>query len=1393
MAYSTALACFDSSVGIMPVVAKLPSNLQERWATKVYHYKEAHSVLYPPFGEFCKFINEQSKIRNDPSLLQAGPTHSPGQSSQSNIGTRYRRPVVTRKTDVFSENSRNLEKYCLLHRSNHSLNKCRLFKSISFEERKKFLSDQKICFRCCESNKHRASNCKVNNVKCDCGSTSHPGAMHIDQQQRGVRDNSQQIEMQMIPRHEQQDGGERKSQVNNSCTQICKNDFAKSCTKLVVVNVCRTDNPCKTVRCYAMIDDQSNPSLAKPELFDMLNITSQKFKYTINSCAGSRVTHGRHASDYDLEFLDLMDKGFRKTSDGRWSATLPFRSSRSCLPNNRTDAMRRAKSLHFNLMKNPVKRNLMVEFMAKIFHKGHAEVAPPLSDNEECWYLPVFGVFHPKKPDQIRAVFDSSAQFQGVSLNSVLLSGPDLINNLVGVLMRFRTELVPAIADIEQMFYCFLVEEKHRNFLRFLWYKDNDPSKEMIEYRMTVHVFGNSSSPAVAIYGLLRTVENSEPDVQHFVRKNFYVDDGLTSKSSPGQIVDLIKRTQKDLGACGLRLHKIASSNVEVMRSFEADDLAKDMKCLDFESDMMMLPLQRSLGVSWNLELDCFTFKVESSGQPFTRRGILATVNSLFDPLGFLSPFTIIGKLILRDIVSEKCDWDQPVPCSIERRWIEWKHCLDILSNLKIPRSYFSISLSEITHLTLHVFSDASEQAIAAVGYIVGRTPSNICVGFVMGKSKVAPTKGHTIPRLELCGAVLATEISQSITDQIGLKFDKIKYYTDSRIVLGYIHNQSRRFHTYVSNRVHKIRRVSEPSQWNYVPSEQNPADVGSRGVSPVALQKRDWFSGPDFLHKHTESVPEFFPVVDPETDKEIRPSVSVNAVSIQESDMLNSKKFEQFSTWSKLVLAISVLRHVAVSYNRSLTCRGWHSDCLASKDLEFRKQTESFILKIVQKEFYSNEIQCLKGQHNLNKDSPILTLDPFLDNNGILCVGGRLSNSALSDHQKHPVIVPGKHYVARLLVGHFHSLVKHQGRHLTESAVRDAGFWVIGGKRLVTSLIFQCVTCKKLRGKFLGQKMSNLPVDRVQQAAPFTYVGVDVFGPWSLVSRRTRGWQASSKRWAVLFTCLAIRAVHIEVIDEMSSSSFINALRRFVSLRGAVKQFRSDRGTNFVGATDFLGIEAINVEDSPMRNFTQSQGFQWVFNPPHASHMGGSWERLIGIARRILESMIRTVTTLTHDVLVTLMAEITAIINSRPLVPVSNDPDNPEVLSPSMLLTSKVVYDTICVGDLDVKSLYGVQWKRVQYLAEQFWGKWRREYLNTLQNRRKWNYEQQPLCVNDIVLLKDRDVNRISWPMARVTRVFPSKDEKIRTVQIIVFNDGKQSTYVRPVHELILLVKAEK
>ncbi len=191
-------------------------------------------------------------------------------------------------------------------------------------------------------------------------------------------------------------------------------------------------------------------------------------------------------------------------------------------------------------------REHFLSFMDKMFKNGHAELAPPLSEREEQWYLPTFGVYHPKKPNQIRVVFDSSARHNGVSLNDVLLTGPDLNNTLVGVLIHFRKEAIAFTADIEQMFYCFLVREEDRNFLRFLWFQDNDLSKHIVDYHMRVHVFGNSPSPAVAIHCLHQSVQISDfpvdPDVKCFVMRDFYVDDGLKSLPTVEAAISLLKK-----------------------------------------------------------------------------------------------------------------------------------------------------------------------------------------------------------------------------------------------------------------------------------------------------------------------------------------------------------------------------------------------------------------------------------------------------------------------------------------------------------------------------------------------------------------------------------------------------------------------------------------------------------------------------------------------------------------------------------------------------------------------------------------------------------------------------------------------------------------------------------
>ncbi|KAL1267084.1 hypothetical protein QQF64_002759 [Cirrhinus molitorella] len=484
----------------------------------------------------------------------------------------------------------------------------------------------------------------------------------------------------------------------------------------------------------------------------------------------------------DVLFLDMMEKEFSKDSSNSWVAPLPFREPRRRLPNNREYAVKRFKSLRRNLDRRPKMRDDFTEFMQRILDNNHAELAPPLRDGQECWYLPSFGVYHPKKPEQIRVVFDSSAEFDGISLNDVLLSGPDLNNSLLGVLLRFRKDPVAITADIEQMFHYFLVREDCRDVLRFLWHRDNDLTKEVVDYRMRVHVFGNRPSPAVAIYGIRRAAREEEKeygsDVRKFIEQDFYVDDALRSFPTEEEAIDLLKRAQEALAISNLRLHKIAANKAKVMDAFPNEDLAKDIKYLDLSTDD--LPDQRSLGVQWNLMLDTFTIQVPNTEKPYTRRGVLSTVNSLFDPLGFLAPITIQGRLLLRELSLETQEWDTPLPENRHEEWTRWCNSLQNLRSLNIPRMYISIPLSEAEHTEICVFSDASMKAISAVAYLrASDQKGNTEVGFILGKARLAPKPNLSVPRLELCAAVLAVEMSELITEEINIKPDNIRFYTD--------------------------------------------------------------------------------------------------------------------------------------------------------------------------------------------------------------------------------------------------------------------------------------------------------------------------------------------------------------------------------------------------------------------------------------------------------------------------------------------------------------------------------------------------------------------------------------------------------------------------------------
>lgn len=403
-----------------------------------------------------------------------------------------------------------------------------------------------------------------------------------------------------------------------------------------------------------------------------------------------------------------------------------------------------------------------------------------------------------------------------------------------------------------------------------------------------------------------------------------------------------------------------------------------------------------------------------------------------------------------------------------------------------------------------------------------------------------------------------------------------------------------------------------------------------------------------------------------------------------------------------------------------------------------------------------------------MSRNSTLHKLNPVLKGD-LIHVGGRLKHADLSTAEKNPIILPKNRHLALILVRHYHEQVQHQGCHF-----RAAGYWVIGGKRLIASVLHKCVVCRQLRRKVERQLMADLPPERLHISPPFTYVGVDVFGPWPVVSRRTRGGQAQSKRW--------------QIIALLDTSACINALRRFFAIRGPAKQIRSDCGTNFVAAAKELGL-SYRDPDITVQKFLSDQNCSWVFNPPHASHMGGSWERLIGLSRRILDAiLLKDNIQLTHDVLCTLMMEAAAVINARPLVPVSNDPESPSILSPTMILTQKVGVSPP-QGEFTSKDLYTKQWRQVQNLADEFWRRWRQEYLPTLQNRRKWTETKRDLKVGDIVLLKDCQAVRNKWPMAKITAVFPGRDGRVREVQLKTSDQGSLKTFQRPITEVVLLL----
>ena len=451
--------------------------------------------------------------------------------------------------------------------------------------------------------------------------------------------------------------------------------------------------------------------------------------------------------------------------DGHYEMAIPFKHRPPDLPSNRSVAARRLELLGRRLVKDQSLHGKYRDDMNDLLHKGCAvKVDQDEMQDEITWYLPHHPVI---KPEKVRIVFDCSARYMNTSLNDQVFKGPDLMNKLIGILLRFREHPIAIMADVESMFHQVKVSPEDCGALRFLWWPDGDMTLDPAEHKMVVHLFGGIWSPSCANFAIQRTAKDNcsdfDPETVDTVLGNFYVDDCLKSVQTELQGIKLAKQLFELLSRGGFRLTKWISNNQNVLLSIPEEERAKTVKDLDQIQDI--LPVERALDVRWDVDTDQFCFKCIVKDKPPTKRGVLSIVSSVYDPLGFVSPFVLCAKRILQQLCRLKLGWDDTLPQFELNQWLSWLDDLPMLEQFKVDRCFNQrFEDVDIVHSQLHNFSDASESGYGVVSYLrVIDSIGNIQCYFVTSKSRLTPLKSVTVPRLELTAATLAVKMDKMI------------------------------------------------------------------------------------------------------------------------------------------------------------------------------------------------------------------------------------------------------------------------------------------------------------------------------------------------------------------------------------------------------------------------------------------------------------------------------------------------------------------------------------------------------------------------------------------------------------------------------------------------------
>ncbi|XP_067270804.1 uncharacterized protein [Pseudorasbora parva] len=1052
----------------------------------------------------------------------------------------------------------------------------------------------------------------------------------------------------------------------------------------------------------------------------------------------------------------------------RYATPLLRRTPITLLRTGKEAVLPSLRNIERKLAKNPEQAQTYCSEIQKLESAGYiAKISSEEADRStESWFIPHHMVHHNGKD---RIVFNCSFQYHGQSLNEQLLPGPTLGPSLLGVILRFRQHAIAVSGDIKGMFHQVRLLAGDKSVLRFIW-RNMDREADPDIYEWQVLPFGTTCSPCCAIYALqfhAQEHKDTMAGLVDIVENSFYVDNCLHSTTDQGEAKAIIDGLRQSLLKGGFEIRQWACNIPSVLRHLPSEARSASSECwLSQSSTDMQEP---TLGLQWNCLDDTLGYKnrLAEPVQP-TMRNLYKTLASQYDPLGFIIPFTTRAKTLIQDLWKQNLSWDDPIePLYLREKWSMWVAELSSITELQFPRHYaFGGDDTPSTVRELHVFCDASERVYGSVAYLRSTDESEkVHIAFVLARSRVAPRKCLSMPRLELCAALSGAQLAKVIQTELTIPIHQVTYWTDSTTVLHWLISESCRYKVFVGSRVAEIQTLTDVTRWRYVDSARNPADHITRGLTLATLAgPHQWRSGPSFLTESQDMWP-LTPNTDIEPDLcEMKRASFMGAITVIRHSVPSD--LSQFRTWKELV---------QVTVESAEGAANTDTPCEASKYI----QAEKLLLAQAQLDSFPDEFRALKAGQSIPPDSRLSSLAPEYDKDTeLIRVGGRLRRAETLDSEIiHPIVLDPQHHITKLLIQDVDQQLHHPGAERVLAELRRR-YWVLRGREAVRKHQHSCQDCQFWRAKPQTPQMADLPPCRLRLfKPPFYSTGTDCFGPFHVkIGRR------QEKRWGILYKCLTTRCLHLDLLEHLDTDAFLLSLRRFIARRGKPFEILCDNGTNFTGGDHELKDTFSRMAPELQVQLAKQQ-IQFRFNPPSAPHFGGTWEREVKSIKTALRVILRE-QSVPEPVMQTLLVEVEGILNSKPLGYVSSDIADLDPVTPNLLLMGRhdaslpqVLYDS--------NELLGKRrWRHSQVLADQFWSAFIRCYLPELQGRPKWRTDGKEIAVGQVVLLIDHQLPRALWPVGTVTETYAGADGRIRTAKVQV----RDKMYTRPVVKLIQL-----